>query len=322
MQIPYWLTSTIVGVLIMASDVHAQQKYPTKPIRVIVPFTAGGGIDVMARMLAQKLSESFSVPVVVDNRPGAGGTIGTETVVRASPDGYTMMVTSASYATNAALQKLSYDPSNDVSAIALLGETAFVVTLHPSIPVKNIRELIAYDKASPGRLNFGSSGTGGILHLAGELFNQMAGTRLMHVPHKGASAAVNDLLGGHVQIVFAGVPVVASHVKANRLRGLGVSTLKRSTALPDIPSVAETVPRYEVVQWFAVLGPKALPKDILARWNREINRIVQLPDVRERMAAQGVEPTGGAAEHLRDTLKRDIEQWQKVVNIAGIKPGS
>ena len=199
-------------------------------------------------MLAQKLTEAFEQPVVVDNRPGGGGTIGTETAVRANPDGYTMILVSAAYAANAALYKLPYDPVNDVTPIALIGETGFVVTLHPSVPVKSIKELIAYDKANPGKLNYGSGGTGSSTHLATELFNQMAGTRMTHVPYKGAGLALNDLLGGQIQLIFGSLPVMIPQVKSNRLRGIAVTTAKRSNAVPDIPTVGETVPGYEAVQ--------------------------------------------------------------------------
>jgi tripartite-type tricarboxylate transporter receptor subunit TctC len=322
MRVTHWLMTAILGVLLAASGVHAQQRYPIKPIRLIVPFAPGGGTDIVARVLAQKLSESFGASVVVDNRPGAAGTIGIETAVRANPDGYTMIMVSASYATNAVLYKLTYDAVNDVAPIALIGETGFIVTLHPSVPVKSIKELIAYDKANPGKLNYGSSGTGGINHLATELFNQMAGTKMAHLPYKGTSLAMNDLLGGHIQLTFGAIALMLPQVKSNRLRGIAVTTAKRSNAVPDIPTVGETVPGYEAVQWFAVLGPKALPKDVVARWNREIDRIVQLPDVKERMAGEGLEPAGGSPERFREVLKRDAEKWQKVVKIAGIKPGS
>jgi tripartite-type tricarboxylate transporter receptor subunit TctC len=322
MRVPHWLMPAILGVLLAASGVHAQQRYPSKPIRLIVPFAPGGGTDIVARMLAQKLSESFGASVVVDNRPGAAGTTGTEAAVRANPDGYTMIMVSAAYATNAVLYKLPYDALNDVASIALIGETGFIVTLHPSVPVKSIKELIAYDKANPGKLNYGSSGTGGTNHLATELFNQMASTRMTHLPYKGTSLATNDLLGGHIQLIFGAVPLMLPHVKANRLRGLAVTTAKRSNAAPDIPTVGETVLGYEVVQWFAVLGPKALSKDIVARWNHEIDRIVQLPDMKERMAGEGLEPAAGSPERFREMLRRDLAKWQKVVQIAGIKPGS
>jgi len=316
----YWLMIAILGLLLAAGGVHAQQNYPTRPIRLIVPAAPGAGTDIVARMLAQKLTETFKQSVVVDNRPGGGGTIGPETAVRANPDGYTMILVPTAYAANAALYKLPYDPVNDVAPIALIGEGAYLVTLHPSVPVKNIKELIAYDKANPGKLNYGS--TGGGAHLATELFNQMAGTKMTHVPYKGAGPALNDLLSGQIQFIVGGMLPTIPHVKSNRLRGIAVTTAKRSSAVPDIPTVGETVPGYEVVQWFAVLGPKAVPQGIVARWNREIDRIVQLPDVKERMAADSIEPSGGSPERFREVLKRDIAKWQKVVKVAGIKPGS
>jgi tripartite-type tricarboxylate transporter receptor subunit TctC len=317
----YWLVP-VLGLLFAAGGVDAQQEYPTKPIRLIVPFPPGGPSDVVARMLAQKLTETFKHSVVVDNRPGAGGTIGAEIAVRADPDGYTMIIVSAAYAASAALYKLPYDPVNDVTPIALIGEAGNLVMLHPSVPIKSIAELIAYDKANPGRLNYGSGGTGGDTHLAAELFNQMAGTNLTHVPYKGTGPALNELLGGQIQLIFGNQSVMIPHVKSNRLRGIAVTTAKRSDAVPDIPTVAETVPGYEAVTWAAVLGPKALPKDIVARWNREIDRILQLPDVSERMVGYGMEPAGGPPERLRKVLERDVAKWQKVVATAGIKPGS
>ena len=318
----YWLMTAILGLLVATGGVHAQRQYPNRPIRLIVPFAPGGGTDIVARVTAQKLTESFGVPVIVDNRPGGGGAIGTETAVRANPDGYTMILVAAAYATNAALYTLPYDPVNDVAPIALVGETGNLVTLHPSVPVKSIKELIAYDKANPGKLNYGSAGTGSGAHLAPELFNQMAGTKMTHVPYKGIGLALNDLLGGQIQLIVGGMPATIPHVRSHRLRGIAVTTAKRSNAVPDIPTVAETVPGYEVVQWFAVLGPKALPKDVVTRWNKEMDRIVQLPDVKARMAGDGIEPAGGSPERFHEVLKREIAKWQKVVKIANIKPGS
>jgi tripartite-type tricarboxylate transporter receptor subunit TctC len=318
----YRLMTAILGLLLMACGVHAQERYPTKPIRLIVAFPPGGGADIVARVMAQKVTESFGVPVVVDNRPGAAGMIGTETAVRANPDGYTLILVEGGYAANAAVHKLPYDPVNDVAPIVLVGETGFVVTLHPSVPIKSIKELIAYDKANPGKLNYGTGGTGSSNHLVTEFFNQMAGTKMTHVPYKGIGLALNDLLGGQIQLIVGGMPPMIPQVKLNRLRGIAVTTAKRSNAVPDIPTVGETVPGYEAVQWFAILGPKALPKDVVTRWNNEIDRIVQLPDVKERMAGEGLEPAGGSPERFREVLKREIAKWQKVVKIAGIKPGS
>jgi tripartite-type tricarboxylate transporter receptor subunit TctC len=301
--------------------IAAAAEYPTKPIRLIVPTAPGGGLDIVARMVASKFSENFKQSVIVDNRSGGGGAIGTEAAVKANPDGYTLIAVSAGYATNAALTRLPYDPVNDVSPIVLIGETGFVVTLLPSSPVKSIKELIAYDKANPGKLNYGSSGIGSPLHLITELFNQMAGTKLTHVPYKGSSPAMSDLLGGQIQLLVGPMALMTPQVKSNRLRGIAVTSAKRSSALPDIPTVAETVPGFEAGSWWAILGPKALPKDIVARWNKEVNGILQMPDVKERMAADGLEPAGGPPERFGEVLKRDIAKWQKVVKVGNIKAG-
>jgi len=249
--------TAILGLLLAAGGVHAQQKYPTKPIRLIVAFPPGGGADIVARVMAQKVTESFGVPVVVDNRPGAAGMIGTEIAVRANPDGYTLILVEGGYAANAAVHKLPYDPVNDVAPISLIGETGFVVTLHPSVSIKSIKELIAYDKANLGKLTYGTGGTGSSNHLVTEFFNQMAGTKMTHVPYKGIGLALNDLLGGQIQLIFGGFPPMIPQIKSNRLRGIAVTTARRSNAVPDIPTVGETVPGYEAVQWFAILGPKA-----------------------------------------------------------------
>ena len=273
-------------------------------------------------MLAQKLTESFKQTVIVDNRPGGGGTIGIETAVKAAPDGYTLILLTTGYTTNAALNKLPYDPVNDVAPIGLVGETGFVVVVHPSLPVKSIKELIAYDKASPGKINYGSAGTGGITHIATEFLNYMTGTKMTHVSYKGGGPAMTDLLGGQIQLLLIAPTPSIPLMKANRLRGIAITSAKRSNALPDIPTVSESIPGYEAVLWFGVLGPKALPKDIVARWNKEIDRIVQLPDVKERMANDGTEAIGGSPERFREVLPRDIAKYQKVVKAANIKTGS
>jgi len=293
--------------------------YPNKPIRLIVPFAPGGGTDIVARALAQKLGESFRQSVVVDNRAGGGGTIGTETAVHAAPDGYTMILVSGSYSTNAAIYKLPYDPVNDITPLALIGETGFLVSLHPGVPIRTVKELVDYAKANPGKLNFGSTGNGGITHLATELFDMLAGVKMTHVPYKGTGPALNDLLGGQIQLMFGSMPAMVPQVKTNRLRGIGVTTITRNNAVPDIPPIADTVPGYEAVLWYAAWGPKGLPKDIVALWNREINRIVQTREMKDRMAGEGLEPAGGPPERFRDVLQRDVAKWTKVVETAGIK---
>jgi len=311
--------ATLVMIGVSSAEPAAQPGYPSRPIRLIVPFPAGGQTDIVARVLAQKLTETFRHPVVVDNRPGGGGTIGTEIGVRATPDGYSLIIVSTSYAANAALYKLPYDPLNDVVPITLIGEIPNMVTVDPSGPAKSIKSLIAYAKANPGKLNYASGGTGSGVHLATELFNQMAGTRMTHVPYKGAGAGVSDLLGGQIHLIFGGLPVMLPHVKAMRLRGIAITSAKRSEAVPDVPTVSETVPGYEAVSWAALLGPKALPTSVVSRWNSEIERILQMSDVKERMKAHGLELIGGPPGRLRELLRRDVAKWHKVVISAGIR---
>jgi tripartite-type tricarboxylate transporter receptor subunit TctC len=318
----HFLTTAMLGLLLAAGGAHAQQTYPTRPIRMIVPFPAGGQTDIVARTLAMKFGEGFKETVVVDNRPGGGGTIGADIALKATPDAYTLIMVSASYSTNAALYKLPFDPVNDVTPLGLLAETGFVVSVNTSNPARNMKELIAHAKANPGALNYASGGTGSSTHLATELFNQMAGTRTTHVPYKGTGQGLTDLMGGQIQVVFAGFNQMFPHIKANRVRGLAVTTTKRANAMPDIPTVADSVPGYEAVQWFALIGPKDLPKGLVARWNKEINRSLQLADVREKLLNDGVEPAGGTPERFREVLDRDIAKWQKVVKTAGIKVGS
>ena len=298
----------------------AQTVYPTKPVRLIVPFAPGGGTDIVARLLAQKLTEAFGQNVIVDNRAGGGGTLGVETTVRATPDGYTAIIMSGSYATNAAIYKLSYDPVNDILPMGLIGNTAFVVALHPAVPIKSVAELVAFAKAKPGALNYGSSGNGGIAHLAGELFDLLAGTRMTHIAYKGTGPALNDLLGGQIQLIFGSAPATIPLVRANRLRAIAVTTTKRSPALPDVPTVAEGgVPGYEVVLWYGVLGPKGLPKNIVDRWNAEIRKATKIPDLKERLISEGFDIDDSPPAVFQATLKRDVEKWQRVVREAKVK---
>jgi tripartite-type tricarboxylate transporter receptor subunit TctC len=316
---------SILAVLAVAGGIAAgplyAQSYPNKPIRLIVPFSAGGPVDGMARVLAPKLTAIFKQNVVVDNRPGASGMIAIENGVRSSPDGYTIIMVSSSYAASAATLRLPYDPVNDITPIALLGVAPHLTAVHPSLPVANVRELIAYAKVNPGKLNYGSSGTGGSVHLATEYLNQMAGTAMTHIPYKGQGPALNDLLGGQIQL-FSGSPmVIYPHVKANRLRGIGVSSSKRTSAMPEIPAFAETIPGYESLAWQAVVGPKALPKDIVARWNGELNRLLELPEMRSRLAGDSMEVAGGPPQRFFDQLERDVAKWRKVVKNANIQSG-
>ncbi len=313
------LTFLLAAGGMSAAATTAAQHYPARPVRFIVPAPPGGGLDIVARTLAQKLAEPFGQSVVVDNRPGAGGSVGVETVVRANPDGYTLMLVSAGYAANAAIYKLHYNPLSDVTPVVLIGETGYVMAVNAALPIHTIKELIAHDKAHPGKLNYGSGGSGGSNHLVTEYFNQMAGTKITHVPYKGMGPALNELIGGQIQLVIGVMVQMIPHVRSNRVRGLAVTTAKRSSAVPELPTVGETVPGYEAVSWNAVLGPKALPRDVVARWNSEVNRILQMSDVKERLASDGMAAVGGASDRVAEVLKRDIAKWQRVVKTAGIK---
>ena len=298
---------------------YAQQNYPNKPIRLIVPFPAGGQTDVVARALSLRLAEVFGQSVVVDNRPGAAGSIGIETAMRAPPDGYTMVMVSGSYAANVALYKLTYDPVNDIVPVIMVGEIANMVTVNPSGAFKSVKELIAHARANPGKINFASGGIGSGNHLATELFAQMAGITMTHVPYKGSTSGVADLMSGQIQLIFSGVTGMIPHHKANRVRGIAVTSARRNSAVPDLPTVGDTVPGYEAVSWSAILGPKGLHRELAVRWNTEINKMLQTPDVRARMEATGLEAVGGTQAYVREVLTQDIEKWKKVVKAADIK---
>ena len=293
--------------------------YPTRPIRLIVPFAPGGGTDILARVYGQKFTDTTGQTVVVDNRAGGGGTVGAEMTVRAAPDGYTLAMVSTSYATNAALFKLPYDPINDISPIVFIGDAGVLLTVHPSVAARSVKELIALAKAKPGALNYGSTGTGGNTHLITELLLMMSGTQMTHVPYKGAGLALNDVIGGQLQVFVAALGVVLPHVKTGRLRALAVTNARRSSAFPDIPTVSETLPGYEATLWYGLWGPKGLPGNVVTLWNREIRKATQSAEVRERFATEGMEAADGPPELFRDVVARDVVKWTKVVKAANIK---
>jgi len=313
------LVTAFLVLSLAAGGAYAQQGYPTKPIRLIVPFPAGGQTDVVARTISQKLSEAFGQQVVVDNRPGAAGSIGVDIAVKSLADGYTMVQVSTSYTANVALYKVTYDAVNDVVPVVMIGDIANMVTVNPSGPFKSVKELIAYAKANPGKINFASGGTASGNHLATEEFAQMAGITMTHVPYKGSTAGITDLMGGQIQLIFSGITGMIPHHKAKRVLGIAVTSTKRNQAVPDLPTVGETVPGYESVSWSAILAPKGTPKHIVARWNTELNRILQMPDVKARMDSIGLDVVGGTQAHLRQVLTQDIAKWKKVVQAANIK---
>jgi tripartite-type tricarboxylate transporter receptor subunit TctC len=314
------LVATAAGLLPLQAK--AADAYPNKPIRMLVPFAPGGGTDIMARLIAANMSAALGQQVIVDNRAGGGGTIGAETAVRATPDGYTIIMVSGSYGTNAALYKLPYDPVKDIQTIVMIGESGFVLALHPSVPAKTVSELIAHAKANPGKLNYASTGTGGITHLTSELFDLMAGTKMTHIPYKGTGPALSDLLGGQVQLIFGSMPATIPHARTGKLRGIGVTTAKRAGPLPEVPAIGEFVKDYEAVLWYGLWGPKGLQKPVTARWNEGVARILKTPEMQKRLAGDGVEPAGGPPEQFQKAIARDVEKWKKVVKAANIRTSS
>ncbi len=316
MQIAMWFAAAILISMVAPSALA--EKYPSKPIRLIVPF-APGGTDILGRVVAAAVSESLGQPVVVDNRPGAGGAIGAEMTARAAPDGYTLNMTSSSYAASAAYRKLPYDPVNGIQPIVLIGTTGLVFVVHPSVPVKSLKDLIAYAKANPGKLAYGSVGTGSINHLALELFKLETKVNMIHVPYKGAGPALPAAVGGEIQLAPFGLVATLPHVRAGRLRAIGITTPERSSLLPDVPSISETVPGFEVVHWYGIWGPKGMSKDIVTQWNTEVARVLKTDEMRSRMTGEGLEPAGGPPEQFLQIIRRDVEKWRRVVKEAKIE---
>jgi tripartite-type tricarboxylate transporter receptor subunit TctC len=295
------------------------QTYPSKPIRMIAPFAPGGGTDVLARFIATRLAESFGQPIVVDNRPGAGGNIGAEMTVRAEPDGYTLIIVSATYAATSAYRPPPFDPINDITPIILLGTTGLLFTVHPSLPVHNMQDLITYARTNPGKLNFGTVGAGSNVHLALELFKLMTKTNMVAVPYKGGGPAMTAIVGGEIQATAMSLVPSIPHVKSGRVRALAVTTAKRSPFLPDIPAVAETVPGYEASHWYAMWGPKNLPQAIVTRWNSSVAKLLATPDAQARFKAEGMVIEGGPPQQLQQLNREAIEKWRRVIREAHIK---
>jgi tripartite-type tricarboxylate transporter receptor subunit TctC len=300
----------------------AADAYPAKPIRFVVAFPPGGGTDIIARSIAQKLSERLEQQVVVDNRPGAGGNIGTDIVAKSAPDGYTILMGSAGpLAINASLfAKMPFDPVRDLAPVTLAASTPNVLVVHPSLKAATVNELIALARTRPGEINFASSGHGTPAHLAGELFNSMAGVKLVHVPYKGAAPALADLLGGQVQLMFSTMPPALPHVKDGKLRALAVTSRKRSRATPDLPTVDEAaLPGFEANTWHGVVLPAGTPPAIIARLNREIVAILHLHDIVERLSSQGAEALGSTPEEFAAYIRSETLKWAKVVRDSGAK---
>jgi tripartite-type tricarboxylate transporter receptor subunit TctC len=318
---------TVVAVLaamwVVVSAPAAAQSFPTKPIRFVVPFAPGGSTDTLARTLGQKLSDGLGHQVVIDNRSGGNGNIGMEIVAKAPPDGHTIVL---GYIANVAIgpslyAKLPFDPVKDYEAVTLLATSPNVLVAHPSVQANTLKDVIALAKAKPGSLNFASASVGSVGHLTGELLNQLAGIHMTHIAYKGSGQAVTDLLGGHIQLMFSGFSSVMPHIKSGKLRAIAQTGEKRSPALPDVPTIAESgFPKFEATAWYGVHAPAKTPKPIVNRLNAEFVKALKLPDVKERLNALGFELVGSTPEYYASYIKSEIRKWEKVVKASGAKP--
>lgn len=314
--------SRLLLVLCAMGPAAFAQDYPTKPVRLIVPFAAGGGTDILARLIAQKLTESWGRNVVVDNRPGGGSVIGSELVARSTPDGYTLLLTANPHTSNPALvAKLPYDTLRDFTAVTMLASAPLLLVVHPSLPARTVGELITHAKARPNQLSYASSGNGGPQHLAGELFKHMAGVQMVHVPYKGTAPATTDLIAGQVQVAFSSLLTVLPHTKAGKLRGLAISSASRSEANPEFPTVAESgVPGFEATTWYGVLAPGATPRATVAKIQSDIARALGTADLKERLSRDGLQPVGSKPEEYAAFIRQEIEKVKSLARTAAIKP--
>lgn len=311
----------IFAGLLVSHDLAAQNSYPSRPIRLIVPSVPGGGTDFTARTIGQRLTESMGQTVIIDNRSGAAGNIGVEIAAKSGPDGYTLVMPITSFSINPHLySKLPFDTVRDFAPVVLASSAPLLLVVNPSVPAKSVSELIAVAKSKPGQLNYANSGNGTTAHLAGELLKKMAGIDLVSVPYKGGGPAVIDLIGGRVHIYFSTIPAALAQVQAGKLRALAVTTLKRVNLIQDIPTVAESgLPGFEVIGWFGIFAPAGTPKPVVAKLNKEINQVLSLPDTQQRFAAQGLIPGGGTPEALGSFLRAEIAKWGTLIKEAGIQ---
>ena len=318
------LITCVCGMLLTGAQPVLAQTYPSKPIRFIVGFAPGGPNDIIARIVGQKLSESFGVPVPVDNRPGADSIIGTQLAARAAPDGYTIAMISASAAIHPSVySNIPFDVVKDFAHVTVLASGAFVVVVNPTLPVKSIKDLTALAKAKPGQLNFASSGAGGTLHLSGELFKSLAQVDMNHIPYKGGAPAIIDVVTGQVELMFSPIAIAMPHIKTGKLRPLAVTSGKRWPALPDLPTIAESGVRgYESTGWYGVVAPARTPRETVMRLNQEIVKLLARADVRQQFAGFDLEPVGSSPDQMTNHLKAELVKWAKVVKDAKLSPGT
>lgn len=316
-----WLAASL-SALVMALPAWAQaQAYPQKPVKVVVAFTAGGTTDILARTVTQQLSEKLKQPFVIDNKPGAGGNLGTELVVRSAPDGYTLIVNSVGpIAVNPTLYgKLPYNPLTDLVPIVQIADVPNVLVIHPSVPANTMEELIAYAKANPGKLNYGSTGIGTSSHLSSFMLSKRVGFEAIHIPYKGADA-LKDLLAGRIQFMFATIPSVMTHITAGKLKPIAVSSLKRSRSMPEVPTVVEKgFPQFEAGSWFGFFAPKGTPDAVISMVNKAVNEILQVPAIEQQMIAQGADPAGGTPAQFGQFVQREHDKWRVIVRDSGAK---
>jgi tripartite-type tricarboxylate transporter receptor subunit TctC len=310
-----------LAIPLLVATSSTAQSYPAKTVRLVVPFAPGGSTDIIGRTVAQKLTELWGQTVIVDNRPGGSTVIGTDIVAKSAPDGHTLLVTPAPFTiVPSLLAKLPYDPGKDFEPITLINTTPLVVVVHPGVPARSVKELIALARAKPGSLNYGSSGSGGSNHLAGELFNAMAGVKTVHIPYKGNAPALTDLLGGHVDLVYNGLTSALPFIKAGKLRALAVTSLARAGALPELPTLDESgLKGFQAVAWNGLTAPARTSKDIVARVNADVVKIMKSPELVERLKSEGSDPVGSTPEQYAAFLREEIVKWAKVIKLANIK---
>lgn len=310
-----------LGAALAPWPARAQDAWPSRPIRFILPFPPGGGTDILGRLIAERLTATLGQPVVAENRGGAGGNVGAEAAAKSAPDGYTIVLVAPSLAISPSLySKLAYDPVKDFAPVSLVATVPNVMITNPSVPAKTLAEFIRLAKSKPGEMNFGSGGSGTSNHLAGELFNIVAGVKLVHIPYKGVNLAMNDVLSGRVQLVFIGIPAAAPHIKAGKLRALALVAPQRSSVLPDVPTVGEAgLPKFDVTTWYGILAPAGTPSPIVDRLNGELGKIMHSSELKERLEALATDPVTSTPEEFADLIRREIAKWRDVVREAGIK---
>ena len=315
------LRALLTAVAVLASTACPAQKYPDRPVRVLVPFPAAGGTDILARLFLQKVSERLGANFVIDNRAGAGGTIGTEIVAKAPPDGYTILVCSSSHTINPSVyRKLGYDPIRDFAPVTMLASGPGLLVVHPSVPARNVKELIAFAKSKPGQLIYASAGNGTPPHLAAELFKSMAGIDMVHIPYKGNVPAFVDLISGAVQVSFPTITSGLPQVRAGKLRGLGVTSKERSSVMPEVPTIAESgLPGYESTTWYGMLAPAGTPATVVRTLHDQMVAVLKLEDIREKLLVQGLEPVGNTPAEFSSIIASELTKWRKVVAAAGMK---